>query len=107
MALRWLDVDLAAGAIHVERAYDPKAGEYVEPKSRSGRRRVPIAGVLRDALDALRSTLSADLDAEALVFGEEGVPSTTTPFERARERHGRQRSSSRSACTRRGIRRRR
>ena len=74
MAVRWRDVDLAAGAIHVERAFDPKAGEYVEPKSRSGRRRVPIAGVLRDALDALRSTLPAILDDEALVFGEDGRP---------------------------------
>jgi integrase len=41
MALRWADVDLANGVLHVERSYDPKAGEYVEPKSRSGRRRVP------------------------------------------------------------------
>jgi integrase len=33
MALRWLDVDLAVGgAIRVERAYDPKAGEFIETK---------------------------------------------------------------------------
>jgi integrase len=42
MALRWQDVDLTEGALRVERAYDPKAKEYVEPKSRAGRRRVPL-----------------------------------------------------------------
>jgi len=50
MALRWLDVDLAAGVIRVERSWDPKMKVFVEPKSRSGRRKVPIAGVLRDLL---------------------------------------------------------
>jgi integrase len=48
-ALAWEHVDLAAGVIRVERALDPREG-YVEPKSRAGRRRVPIPGVLRDEL---------------------------------------------------------
>lgn len=73
MALRWRDVDLARGALHVERAYDPRAREYVEPKSRAGRRRVPIAGALRDALDDHRAKLDA-VDPDALAFGEAGEP---------------------------------
>jgi integrase len=50
MALRWEDVDLASGIIRVERSWDDKARVFVEPKSRAGRRRVPVAGVLRDLL---------------------------------------------------------
>jgi integrase len=45
-ALRWSDVDLAKGVIRVERAWDAREGE-IEPKSRAGRRSVPIAAVLR------------------------------------------------------------
>jgi integrase len=48
-ALTWADVDLAGGTISVVRSLDPKAGP-VEPKSRAGRRRVPIAAVLRELL---------------------------------------------------------
>jgi integrase len=48
-ALRWEDVDLAKGVIRVERAWDVREGE-IEPKSRAGRRTVPIAAVLRDEL---------------------------------------------------------
>ena len=46
----WEDVDLAAGVIRVERSWDAQARVVVEPKSRAGRRRVPVAGVLRDIL---------------------------------------------------------
>jgi integrase len=42
MALRWEDVDLAAGVIRVERAYDDKGRVEIEPKSRAGHR--PISG---------------------------------------------------------------
>jgi len=48
-ALRWEDVDLAAGVIHVRRGWDHIEGE-IEPKSRQGKRKVPIPGVLRDYL---------------------------------------------------------
>jgi integrase len=48
-ALRWEDVDLAKGVIRVERAWDVREGE-IEPKSRAGRRTVPIAAALRDHL---------------------------------------------------------
>ena len=49
LALDWSCVDLAGGVIRVERAYDPKAG-FVEPKSKAGRRNVPIPAALRDHL---------------------------------------------------------
>jgi integrase len=48
-ALRVDDVDLAGGVIRVERGYDAVEGE-IELKSGAGRRRVPIAAVLRDYL---------------------------------------------------------
>lgn len=84
MALRWRDVDLASGTLHVERAYDPRAREYVEPKSRAGRRRVPIAGALRDALDDHRAKLGT-VDPDALALGDGAAPfSYATAVERAR-----------------------
>jgi integrase len=50
-ALRWEDVDLRAGKIRVERSWDEKEGP-VEPKSKAGRRTVPIPAVLRRYLAA-------------------------------------------------------
>ncbi|MDQ3857904.1 MAG: site-specific integrase [Actinomycetota bacterium] len=49
LALRWEDVNLAAGVIHVERSWDAKEGA-VGPKSCAGRRTVPIPAVLGDYL---------------------------------------------------------
>ena len=48
-ALRWDDLDLAVGTIRIERALDHK-GETIAPKSRAGRRSVPMVAVLRDHL---------------------------------------------------------
>jgi integrase len=48
-ALRVDDVDLAAGVIRVERGWDPAEG-VIELKSHAGRRKVPIAAILRDYL---------------------------------------------------------
>jgi integrase len=48
-ALRWFDVDLAAGVIRVEWSWDAKEG-LIAPKSRKGVRGVPITGALRDYL---------------------------------------------------------
>lgn len=50
MALRWSDVDLANGVIRVEHSYDEKAHLQIEPKSRAGRRTIPIVGAFRDIL---------------------------------------------------------
>jgi integrase len=50
-ALRDEDVDLTAGVIRVERSWDPREG-LIEPKSRAGRRKVPIVAALRTHLAA-------------------------------------------------------
>jgi integrase len=71
MALRWTDVDLANGVIRVERAYDEKAHVEVEPKSRAGRRTVPIVGALRDLLVVHKANQERR---DGLVFGGD------TPF---------------------------
>ncbi len=43
MALKWTDLDLAAGVIRVERSWDIVEGP-IELKTHAGRRKVPIAG---------------------------------------------------------------
>jgi integrase len=73
MALRWEDIDLAKSLIHVERAYDEKGRVHIEPKSRAGRRTIPIIGALRDGLLAHKSREGRD---SGLVFGS----SEDTPF---------------------------
>jgi len=74
LALAWDDVDLATGVIRVQRAYDDKDRVEVEPKSRAGRRIVPIVGALRDALVAHKAREGRD---RGLVFGS----SAETPFQ--------------------------
>ena len=64
-ALSWDDVELAAGLVRVERSWDPVAGP-VEPKSRAGRRRVPLCEGLRRQLVAHRLRQGR---AQGLVFG--------------------------------------
>jgi integrase len=49
IALRWDDVDLATAVIHVGRGWDAVEGE-IAPKSRQGRRNVPVPACLRDYL---------------------------------------------------------
>jgi integrase len=73
MALRWEDVDLAAGVIRVERSYDDKGHIEIEPKSRASRRAVPIVGALRDILVEHKAQHGRDV---GLVFGS----SDETPF---------------------------
>ena len=73
MALRWNDVDLAAGKINVERSWDVKAGA-IEPKSSAGKRAVPIAAVLRDFLLEHKLRLAWN---EGLVFGR----TASSPFD--------------------------
>jgi integrase len=51
MALAPEHVDLGTGVIRVERAWDEKEG-LIGLKSRAGKRKVPIAAILRDYLDA-------------------------------------------------------
>ena len=75
MALRWQDIDLAAGLIRVEWSWDMCEG-LIEPKSRAGKRSVPIAAILREhlATHALRTGRRA-----GLVFGRTpGMPFSPT-----------------------------
>jgi integrase len=68
-ALRFRDIDLAAGVIHVRHGWDAKEGE-IEVKSKAGRRRVPVPAVLRDYLAEHRAVSAERLAASAaLVFG--------------------------------------
>ncbi len=48
-ALDWNHIDPDQNLIHVERSWDRSAG-YIEPKSRAGKRRVPITNTLRHHL---------------------------------------------------------
>lgn len=66
MALRWRDVDLAAGLIHVQRSWDEYEGE-IAPKSSKGTRDVPLVALLRDHLTELKTR--TDRDGEDFVFG--------------------------------------
>jgi integrase len=78
-ALRWENVDLATGVIRVAAALDAKGGT-IEPKSRSGRRTVPIPALLREVL------LDIKLDRpHGYVFGEGERPfSPSSIYLRAR-----------------------
>ena len=79
IGLRHEDVDLAGGVIRVRRGWDMVEGE-IEPKSRKGRRKVPIPAVLRDHLDAL------ELRSDGQLFGSPHWVGRAN--ERARERWG-------------------
>lgn len=70
-ALRWENVDLAGGTIRVERAWDEKSRVFVTPKSRAGRRSVPIPAVLRHHLSELKL---ASGRSTGLVFGGGEAP---------------------------------
>ena len=71
-ALLWHDVDLASGLIRVERSMN-SYGDDGEPKSRAGRRSVPIVAALRDLLVDHKLVTRRDA---GLVFGS----STVRPF---------------------------
>jgi integrase len=64
--LRVRDVDLAAGVIHVERGWDPAEG-VIDLKPHAGRRKVPIAAVLRDHL--AEHLARVNRSGEQLIFG--------------------------------------
>jgi integrase len=68
--LRWSDVDFRAGVIRVERSWDERVGP-IAPKSRAGRRRVPLSQPLRAHLAAHR--LLAYADQHQLVFVGRGA----------------------------------
>lgn len=66
LALEWEDVDLPNSLIRVVRSYDPKEGAFIAPKSRAGRRTVPIPSALRGLLIEHRLATGRS---DGLVFG--------------------------------------
>jgi integrase len=74
--------DLASGVTRVERSYHPQTGTYGPPKSKEGRRGVPIAAGLGDVLVEHRMNGTG----EGLVFGRaRGLPfSNGSVIKRAR-----------------------
>jgi integrase len=73
-ALRWQDVDLDGGLIHVRRSFDPKARVFIEPKSARSRRAVPILAGVRSAL--LEHRLATGRRS-GLVLGRDGERTVT------------------------------
>jgi integrase len=67
--LRWCDVDFDNGLLRVERSWDDKVGP-IDPKSRAGRRRVPLTRPLRALFVAHR--LRSGGGEDGLVFGRSG-----------------------------------
>jgi integrase len=65
-ALQVDDVDLAGGVIRVERGWDPAEGA-IELKSHAGRRKVPVAAILRDHL--AEHLARVDRSGDELIFG--------------------------------------
>ncbi len=72
-ALDWASIDFERGTIAVERSWCPKSHAMVQPKSKAGRREVPIIGPLRALLLAHRLRTGRRV---GLVFGRNG----TRPF---------------------------
>jgi integrase len=68
LALRWLDVDILDGTIHVRHSWS-RRGELTEPKTAAGVRDVPIAPGLVDMLVTLKPEKAADTD---FVFSTSG-----------------------------------
>jgi integrase len=82
LALRWSDVDLAAGRIRVRWQIDPKTGERVEPKTPNAKRDVVLMPALATMLAEHRiaSRFSQDVDP---VFSS----AVGTPLLRSNVRH--------------------
>jgi integrase len=66
-ALTWRDVDFDRGVIRVERSWDRKAGP-IAPKSKAGRRSVPMATPVRQAIQNA-ATVAPSVEQDALIFG--------------------------------------
>ena len=83
-ALTWNDIDLEAGLIHINGSWDMRAGP-ISPKSRAGRRRIPLTTTLRRYLVAQQ--LRQGRPTDGYVFGNRhGRPfDPTTTVNRAKK----------------------
>ncbi len=73
-ALRWRDVDLAAGEAHVREAWCHKTKHAIAPKSPAAVRIVPIARALREALAAHHAIVDDPRDDALIVATRAGRP---------------------------------
>src|SRR5207302_10498027 len=98
--LEQVGVDLELGVIRVGRSWDPHAG-VIEPKSRAGRRSVPIVAALRPHLAARKLRRVVPPASSSAIAGDlsTATRSSTGPIVR-----GRRPGSPRSACTSAGTR---
>ena len=87
--LRWSDVDFERGVIGVERGWDRIAGP-IAPKSRTGRRRVPLSATLRRHLAEHR--LRQGRGGDGLCFGSRPERAFHPPTVSARARAAWQRA---------------
>jgi integrase len=72
-ALRWSDVDLTSGNARIHRSWDHRSQTFVMPKTRAGKRTVPLSGWLIEALKTHQKLTGRCGD--ALVFATvEGRP---------------------------------
>ena len=71
LALRWGDLDLEGGVMHIRRTYAVRTG-FTEPKSKAGIRAVDLSPRLVDIL--FEHQLQTGGDPDALVFSKDGEP---------------------------------
>jgi integrase len=93
MALRWSEVDLGAGIIHVNRSHNPESGSTGEPKSRPGNRRVPACERTRASRSSSRAPRSPDDAADPTARSATAAPAN------ARAKRGQSAGSGRSLFT--------
>jgi integrase len=74
LALRWKDVDLGAGQPLVKVRRAVRNGEFAAPKSRHGRRDIPIPASLVDALAARRRAAGSPRAGDLLFPAADGGP---------------------------------
>ncbi len=84
-ALRWEDVNLEAGVIHVMRSWDTHEGE-IEPKSVAGTRRVPIVSVLRNYLLEQKLRNGGRPEHRVLADHKDRLPQAATQTMKAKRR---------------------
>ena len=82
LALRWDDIDLANRRVHITRSWDSKSGKFVDPKSKAGRRHVPVNSRLEGLLRTYEASLNCTHSGSDLVFPRaSGIPQAPSSLE--------------------------
>ena len=81
-ALRWSDVDLAAGELTVSRGYNRTTQTFITPKSKAGNRKLPILSAHRDLLIAAKPANATGL----LLAAADGNPFRETSIRQRAKR---------------------